>query len=236
MLSVETKRSLRTVAIAGAIGTLVAFLVLDRPRSSSGYGLAVGTVAPAFALSPLAGGAKVALDATQGRTTLVLFWATWCKACRAELPAIQRLHEDLASDGLVVLSVVDEPPVAVKSFLDAHARGGQPITFPVLLDQGGRTHVAYGARALPLAVTVGGDGRVLRTIVGAPSEEDLREAVQEDLRSAAAPAAEAAQAALALDRGPSPSTPCVVASSPRRRVLARRWALVGGVARRSAAA
>jgi len=38
------------------------------------------------------------------------FWATWCKACLAAVPHINRLQEKFKSENIVFLSVTDEKP------------------------------------------------------------------------------------------------------------------------------
>ena len=37
---------------------------------------------------------------------IVLFWASWCPPCRAAMPAIDRIHRDYASRGVVVMGDV----------------------------------------------------------------------------------------------------------------------------------
>ena len=48
-----------------------------------------------------------ALDTRQleGRIVLIDFWATWCAPCLAELPELQRLHEQHRSVGFEILGV-----------------------------------------------------------------------------------------------------------------------------------
>jgi thiol-disulfide isomerase/thioredoxin len=53
---------------------------------------------------------RAALDARQGRVVLVNFWATWCRPCLKELPALLALEQDFASRGFELLAVsLDEP-------------------------------------------------------------------------------------------------------------------------------
>lgn len=53
---------------------------------------------------------RAALDARQGRVVLVNFWATWCRPCLKELPALLALEREYASRGFELLAVsLDEP-------------------------------------------------------------------------------------------------------------------------------
>lgn len=171
---------LKTTLMAAAIGFLVAAFIgySGAPRSASG-GIEVGTEAPPFELRPIAGGSPVALESYGGQPVLLSFWATWCGPCRAELPVLDRIAAEYGSDQLQVLTIVDEPKVAVVSYLSGLEDQGRGLGLTVLGDQGGRTHVAYGARSLPYAVLIGPDGRVERTITGALSEPALRATISE---------------------------------------------------------
>ena len=46
----------------------------------------------------------------RGEVVLVDFWATWCKPCRAEMPAIVKLSTRLQSKGLQVITVSADDP------------------------------------------------------------------------------------------------------------------------------
>jgi thiol-disulfide isomerase/thioredoxin len=41
----------------------------------------------------------------RGRYTVVHFWASWCRECKKQLPALQRLHERYAARGLATLGL-----------------------------------------------------------------------------------------------------------------------------------
>jgi len=118
--------------------------------------------APAFRLEALAGG-EVALSAQAGRWVLVNFWATWCKPCVRELPALGRLHRDYGPRGLTVLAVnVDRG--RRRHVADYAAR--MDLTLPVLLDADGDVRRDYEVRALPTTYLIGPDGRIAGRVLG----------------------------------------------------------------------
>jgi len=83
---------------------------------------------PDFAVTDL-GGRLWQLSDLKGRVTLLDFWATWCGACRGELPYIQKLYDQVKDrkDLQVVTISVDDNPGLIEGYLkETH------FTFPVL--------------------------------------------------------------------------------------------------------
>src|SRR5690606_23739996 len=54
-------------------------------------------------------GKMVSLTDFKGKVVLVDVWATWCGPCKAEIPALKKMEEELRAKDIVLLSVsVDE--------------------------------------------------------------------------------------------------------------------------------
>ncbi len=64
----------------------------------------VGSVAPDFS-GPNPEGKSISLKQSLGKVTLVDFWASWCKPCRAENPNVVALYAKYHAKGLNILSV-----------------------------------------------------------------------------------------------------------------------------------
>jgi len=121
-----------------------------------------GVPAPDFALHSLAGDGIVDLDSLRGKVVLVNFWATWCKPCEDEMPAMERLHRALAgSDFELVAISVDDDRALVESFVE---RLG--LTFPVLLDPDKEAARAYQTFRFPESLLVGRDGVIVERYIG----------------------------------------------------------------------
>src|SRR3970282_2264019 len=89
------------LAVLVAVGAFTFFTLVGRDRYVP---LDVGSRAPRYAAATLAGD-SIRLDELRDTIVLVNVWATWCSPCIWEMPALQRLHEALASAGLRVVAV-----------------------------------------------------------------------------------------------------------------------------------
>lgn len=100
---------------------------------------------------------------SDGKPTVLVFWATWCGPCTAQMPEIQRFFDAHPDDiRLVTVNLIGtEPGVdAVRSYL---ADGG--FSFPVALDQGDilRSRLDVAATPTMLVFDSGGRERARRT-------------------------------------------------------------------------
>jgi len=135
-----------------------------------------GDLAPDFVLQSLAGATRK-LSNYRGRVVLVNLWATWCPPCVAELPVLDRLSEEYAGKGLVILGVAgDEDPQTVRDFL-----AKAPASFEVLFDPDGVIGTRYGITGYPETFFVDRQGRLRDKIIGPlPHEGD---SVSKELKS-----------------------------------------------------
>jgi thiol-disulfide isomerase/thioredoxin len=82
--------------------------------------LAAGAHLNAQKLAPVddAGYPKL-VAAQKGKVVLVNFWATWCKPCRAEMPALQALAAKLRPRGFELITIsndeADKQPQVLKA-------------------------------------------------------------------------------------------------------------------------
>ena len=127
----------------------------------------VGTQAEDFRLTDLAG-KEQSLSQYRGKIVLLNFWATWCKPCTTEMPAMQTIYDKLRDKGFVVLAVNElEDDAKVREHIKQYGH-----TFPVLMDRDNKVANQFGVFGLPVSVFIDQEGRVQEYIKGGLLTED----------------------------------------------------------------
>ena len=128
----------------------------------------VGTQAEDFHLTDLEGKSQ-SLSQYRGKIVLVNFWATWCKPCTTEMPAMQTVYDKLRDKGFVVLAVNElEDDAKVREHIKQYRH-----TFPVLMDRDNRVANQFGVFGLPVSVFIDQEGRVQEYIKGGLLTEQI---------------------------------------------------------------
>ena len=140
------------VGAAVAIGVLLAALWGDPTPPP----LRAGSAAPELALRDIESDAPVSLRNLRGRVVLVNFWATWCKPCEDEMPAMERLYRALQPQGFELLAIsVDGDAAPVREF-----RQRLNLSFPILHDPDKRVSRAWQTDRYPESFLIDTQGRV----------------------------------------------------------------------------
>lgn len=116
---------------------------------------------PSFRLRDLDGN-TISTAALAGKVVLLNFWATWCVACRTEIPEMIALQSHYKTHLQIIgVSMDDLPAEAVKKFVLK-----QGINYPVVM-QNDKVLAAYrGVAALPTTFVVSPEGRVVQKHMG----------------------------------------------------------------------
>ena len=121
-----------------------------------------GSEAPDFELPLLAGGAPASVSGLRDRVVLLNFWATWCKPCEDEMPAMERLYRELHPEGFELLAIsVDAERDEVEEFRERLA-----LSFPIALDPAQQSSRLYQTLGFPESVLIDGQGRIVERYVG----------------------------------------------------------------------
>jgi cytochrome c biogenesis protein CcmG/thiol:disulfide interchange protein DsbE len=142
------------VVLAGVAGAV--WFSLLAPAQGAPNTAQTGSPAPQIAL-PIVGGGTSDLTAHRGKVVLLNFWATWCEPCKAEMPALQQLADELRDRPFILYSIdLQEDAPQVEAFQRQYG-----LRLNALLDENGDVVRAYGVRALPSTFVIDKQG-VLR--------------------------------------------------------------------------
>src|SRR5450432_1347862 len=141
----------KTLCILASIAAL-AFTAVSRAE------LKVGDAFPQMAAADFSG----SVPPSQGKVTLVDFWASWCAPCKASFPVYSKIQQDFSAKGLVIIAVsVDEDPASYASFIDKH----KPL-FPTVHDAEHRLVAEVDVPTMPTSYLIDRSGKVRFVHVG----------------------------------------------------------------------
>ncbi len=169
-----------------AVGLVLALLALltwklvaDQGGVAADLGQGKVVPAPATTLELLSGdGETLSLESLRGQPVIINFWASWCGPCRDEAPFLERTYQRHKEEGLVVLGIDfnDLRPDA-RRFV---SRFG--LTYPVVVDKGGKTIGRWGVTGVPETFFVDRQGRVVGQRIAGPVDTGrFREQFDENL-------------------------------------------------------
>ncbi|MEQ8298111.1 MAG: TlpA disulfide reductase family protein [Nitratireductor sp.] len=155
----EAKTAEAEAVGAAAKGAVAAMLAADPPQS----------------LADLAfndpDGKPITLAALSGKTVLMNLWATWCAPCRAEMPALDTLQQEMGGPDFEVVAVnvdtgSDEKPLKFLDEIGVGALGFYRDNTLGLFNELKKRSLALG---LPVTLLIDADGCLLAHMNG-PAE------------------------------------------------------------------
>ncbi len=164
MLASRLDRLLFAGILASAVGLVL--VVADALRLRV---VGVGDLAPEFHIRT-DNGLTITRDHFGGKLLVLNFWASWCPPCLAEMPSLERFHQQLKSEGVVVLGVsVDEDEEAYRELIRRFK-----LSFLTARDPESRLSSRFGTFRYPETYLIDRQGRVVQKIVGAADWMDPR--------------------------------------------------------------
>ena len=124
-----------------------------RPRAPE-----IGGPAPDYATTSIAG-ERVRLADQRGKVVLLNIWATWCRPCRQEIPALQALYDRRRAEGLEVIGVSVDARGEEEKIRDFATQYG--MSYPVWLDPDERVATTFLAIGVPATYLIARDGTLL---------------------------------------------------------------------------
>jgi len=103
----------------------------------------------------------------------VNFWASWCVPCREEAPELQAFASRWSGRGVNLVGVVyNDTADKAAEFRDQYG-----LTYPQVLDPGGRSAIDYGVFGVPETYVITSDGKVMAKLLGATDAATLDQVV-----------------------------------------------------------
>jgi cytochrome c biogenesis protein CcmG/thiol:disulfide interchange protein DsbE len=153
--------------VGGIVAVLaIALFAASRLLGDQLYPVSVGSKAPSFAAKTVDSMPSTkSLADYKGQVVLLNIWGTFCLPCRDEMPAIEKLHQAMASQGLKVVAVsMDDPGFEkqIRSFVKEFG-----LTFEILYDPSGKITNDYQTTGVPETFIIARDGVIRKKVIGA---------------------------------------------------------------------
>jgi thiol-disulfide isomerase/thioredoxin len=172
--------------VVGAVAAVVAFQPggAGDPVDVQMGAPPVGAARPAAELAAIPfeelGGTATTLGDLHGRPVVVNFFASWCAPCLVEMPAFERVHQDVGDEVTFVGLAVRDRPEDVHSTVEDTG-----VTYRIGRDVDDRVLVALGALGpMPATALLDADGAVVEVRRGELSESQLRDLLAEHFGTA----------------------------------------------------
>ncbi|HEX9653333.1 MAG TPA: TlpA disulfide reductase family protein [bacterium] len=139
----------------------------ERPAKSYFIELNVETLseksAPEFHLRTVAGD-TVSLAKMKGQIVILHFWATWCKPCRHEMPALEQLFRESRLLPVSILGIsIDDKKDSLKI---PPALKQMEVTFPITAAFSGTVPKAYWNWGIPVTYIIDQNGKFIGRLRG----------------------------------------------------------------------
>ncbi len=113
------------------------------------------------ALSP--DGKALSMDSLKNKVVFLNLWATWCGPCRAEMPTIQNLYNEVKEKDVVFILLSIDRIDAERKVKEYVAKN--KYTFPVYI-LSGQPNTQLRVPSIPTTFIISKSGRIIRKEVG----------------------------------------------------------------------
>lgn len=130
--------------------------ILSTVTTSANAGSEVGEAASNFTVKRLDGTEFRLSDYRGEKMVNLIFWATWCPVCQAEIPAITSFHEDYGSEVEVLALAVNASARPIPAYVEKHA-----LSYPVAIDTSRKVMSEYNITGTPTQILIDKDGVII---------------------------------------------------------------------------
>jgi len=133
--------------------------------------------APSFALREVGTNNTIDISQYRGKPLIINFWATWCGPCWEEHPVLVANARMLQPNVQFIGVVFQDKEDKILGFLQQ--RG---TAYPTLVDERGKTAIAYGVGGVPETYFVDANGVIRAKYAGPMSADIIQANLQKVLR------------------------------------------------------
>ena len=130
----------------------------------------IGKAAPAFPATALNEALAKPLSAFKGQPVLVNMMASWCAPCRAEIPALALLSQEVH----VIAIAYKDKAEDTAAFLEQY---GNPFA-AIWMDYDGKTGISWGIYGVPETFLLDGEGRVVLRHAGPVFKDTITDIIR----------------------------------------------------------
>ncbi len=93
------------------------------------------------------------LNQYKGKLVVIVFWATWCKACKKYLNALEKLNPEFEEKDIELVSIVIDPENndRLKDLLNTSVK----VSYPILLDRKKTVKEKFKIKEIPTTLIIG---------------------------------------------------------------------------------
>lgn len=111
----------------------------------------------------------------KGKWVIINYWASWCPACRAEIPDFNAFYRSHKSGNVLVLGVNHDDAETLPELRAAVKKVG--IKFPVLTTDPGSSLGLSSVSGLPTTFVLNPSGKIAKVLVGTQGQDALENAI-----------------------------------------------------------
>jgi peroxiredoxin len=153
--------------------TFILFLVFISPSLRANDPVKADTLTVGDALPFLqfetTDGKLLTTDNLKGKTTMIVFFATWCGPCCAELPLVQKeIWNNMGNNPNFVLLVIgrQHTPTELLKF-----KKDNKYTFPIVADSSRNIYSHFAPQLIPRTYLIDKKGKIIQSTIGFNKEE-----------------------------------------------------------------
>jgi len=152
------------------IATSIFATVEDAETLGKNIGTKVGSTVADFTIDRLDGSKFTLADYKGKKAVNLIFWATWCTNCKAEIPSLKLLYKNHGDDiEMLAINVnVNDSMKRVNRYLEKYE-----VSYPVAFDNSHGVSESFGVMGTPLILLIDINGIIRYR--GSETPEDLNE-------------------------------------------------------------